>query len=177
VLTSVNNAAWIAYFGLARDWTALIPSASVTLLAALLALTLSRRGLATPGPAALVAAWAAAVAAAYGVGGTDGLGTVLVAGFMLQVTPSVRAVFRTTRPTGVSAGTWLLILGELGCWLAYGLRESDPRLIILGVAGVAASAIVLSRAHRAAPVRLRRPRSHAVRLADQPGREAVQDHL
>ena len=32
-LTSVNNAAWIAYFALFRYWTALIPACSVTLLA------------------------------------------------------------------------------------------------------------------------------------------------
>src|SRR5215472_2982443 len=33
VLTSVSNAAWIAYFALFRYWTALIPACSVTLLA------------------------------------------------------------------------------------------------------------------------------------------------
>ncbi len=29
-LTSLNNAAWIAYFALARYWTALVPSSSAT---------------------------------------------------------------------------------------------------------------------------------------------------
>ena len=32
-LTSVNNAAWIAYFAMSRYWTALVPSSSATLLA------------------------------------------------------------------------------------------------------------------------------------------------
>ena len=44
VLTSLNNAAWIAYFALARYWTALIPSSSATLLAGALAVMLTRRG-------------------------------------------------------------------------------------------------------------------------------------
>jgi hypothetical protein len=39
----------------------------------------------------------------------------------------------------------MLILGELACWLIFGLRESDPRLITLGVTGVAASALMLAR--------------------------------
>jgi uncharacterized protein with PQ loop repeat len=33
-LTSVNNAAWLAYFALSGYWTALVPSSSATLLAA-----------------------------------------------------------------------------------------------------------------------------------------------
>jgi hypothetical protein len=39
----------------------------------------------------------------------------------------------------------MLILGELACWLIFGLHESDPRLITLGVTGVTASALMLAR--------------------------------
>jgi len=39
----------------------------------------------------------------------------------------------------------LLILGELSCWLAFGLHKSDPRLITLGTTGVTASALMLAR--------------------------------
>jgi hypothetical protein len=35
-LTTVDNAAWMVYFGLSHDWTAFIPSCSVTLLACVL---------------------------------------------------------------------------------------------------------------------------------------------
>jgi len=79
---------------------------------------------------------------------------VLTAAFTLQVTPSIRAAYRTTCPTGISAATWLLILGELACWLAFGLHKSDPRLIALGITGVAASLLMLTRirwAKRQAP--------------------------
>ena len=47
-LTSVNNAAWLAYFTMSRYWTALIPSSSATLLAGTLAIMLIRGR--PPGP-------------------------------------------------------------------------------------------------------------------------------
>jgi hypothetical protein len=51
------------------------------------------------------------------------------AAFVVQVTPSLWAAYRTPRPSGASAGTWALILGELACFLAYGVHQGDPRLI------------------------------------------------
>lgn len=144
-LTAVGNGAWIAYFALAHYLTALIPSSSVTLLAAALTVLLARERHARPGPAVLVAGWAAMLAAAGSLTGRAGLGTLLTAAFVLQVTPSIWAAYRTARPTGISAGTWLLILGELSCWLAFGLHEHDPRLIILGATGVTASMLMLTR--------------------------------
>ena len=153
-LTSVNNAAWIAYFTMSRYWTALVPSSSATLLAGTLAIMLIRR---QPGPrpgprpgrtAALIGAWAVLLAAAGAVGGRAGLGALLTAAFLLQVTPSIWTAYRTVRPTGISSGTWLLILGELACWLIFGLHTSDPRLITLGSSGIIVSALMLARIHR-----------------------------
>jgi uncharacterized protein with PQ loop repeat len=148
-LTSVNNAAWLAYFALARYWTALIPSSSAALLAGTLALMLTFRGHARPRPAALVGLWAAMLVTAYSVAGRAGLGTLLTAAFIVQVTPSVWTAYRTECPTGVSSGTWLLILGELSCWLIFGWHKSDPRLVTLGISGVTASALMLTRIYRA----------------------------
>jgi uncharacterized protein YndB with AHSA1/START domain/uncharacterized protein with PQ loop repeat len=145
VLTSLNNAAWAVYFTLARYWTALIPASSATLLAGTLAVMLTRRAQARPRSAILISTWAAMLITACGITGRAGLGTLLTAAFILQVTPSIWAAYRTARPTGISAGTWLLILGELSCWLAFGLGKSDARLITLGVSGVAASALMLTR--------------------------------
>jgi uncharacterized protein with PQ loop repeat len=165
-LTSVNNAAWLAYFVLSRYWTALIPSSSATLLAGTLMVMLTRRvqarrvqarrvqarrGRAGPWPAAATGAWAVVLAAAGGLSGRAGLGTLLTVAFGLQVTPSIWTAYRTARPTGVSSGTWLLILGELSCWLVFGLHKSDPRLIALGISGVMASVLMLARVHRADP--------------------------
>ena len=148
VLTSVNNAAWIAYFTMSRYWTALIPSSSATLLAGTLAVLLIRRRPPGPRTAALIGAWAIMLAAAGAAAGRAGLGALLTAAFLLQVTPSLWTAYRTARPTGISSGTWLLILGELSCWMSFGLHAADPRLITLGASGIIVSALMLARIHR-----------------------------
>lgn len=144
-LTSVSNGGWIAYFALSRLWTALIPAAFATVLAAVLAVLLGRGGGIPRRPAALIGAWTALLALAWAVAGRTGLGTALTVSFLLQVTPSVWTAYRTHRPTGVSRGTWLLILAELLCWGVYGVHVADPRLTVLGWTGVAASVLVLVR--------------------------------
>src|SRR5262245_2925424 len=77
--------------------------------------------------------------------GRAGLRTLLAAAFVVQVAPSLWTAYRTACPSGISAGTWTLILGELLCFLVYGWHESDPRLIALGATGVTASALMLAR--------------------------------
>jgi hypothetical protein len=144
-LTSVNNAAWLFYFALSAYWAALVPAASVTLLAGTLATMLGRRGQAKARPAVLTGVWVALLGAGVVVAGRSGLGTLLTAAFVLQVTPSIWTAYRTAHLTGVAAGTWLLILGELSCWTIFGLYESDPRLLTLGFTGVTASALMLAR--------------------------------
>ena len=144
-LTSVNNAAWMAYFALARYWIALVPSCAATLLAGMLAVMLAHRGQAEQRSAVLISAWASLLAAAAIVVGHAGLGALLTAAFVVQVAPCLWTAYRTARPTGVSSATWLLILGELFCWLLYGAHESDPRLTVLGAVGVTASLLMLAR--------------------------------
>jgi uncharacterized protein with PQ loop repeat len=144
-LTSTNNAAWFLYFTLSGYWTALVPASSATLLAGTLAVVLARRGRASWRAGRWIGAWVASLVAASAVAGRAGLGTVLTAAFLLQVIPSLATAYRTARPSGVSAGTWLLILGELSCWTIFGLHEQDPRLITLGLTGVTASILMLAR--------------------------------
>src|SRR3984885_15328467 len=145
-LTSVNNAAWLGYFALSGFWTALVPAISATVLSGLLAVVLARRGGGMPKrPAVLVSVWAAVLLTACAAFGRIGLGSALAIAFLLQVTPSVWTVYRSRDTTGVSRGTWLLILGELLCWGVFGVHEADPRLIVLGATGVLASLLVLVR--------------------------------
>jgi hypothetical protein len=82
-LTSVNNAAWLAYFALSGYWTALVASSSVALLAGALATMLALRGQAKARPAVLIGAWVAVLAAAFTAAGRAGLGTLLTAAFIL----------------------------------------------------------------------------------------------
>jgi uncharacterized protein with PQ loop repeat len=144
-LTSVNNGAWTGYFALSRLWTALVPSVSATLLAGTLAVLLARRDRLPPRAATGTAAWAVLLAAAGLLFGRAGLGAALTASFIIQTTPSVWKAYRSGAITGISRGTWLLILGELACWGIFGTCESDPRLMILGWTGVTASLLVLAR--------------------------------
>ena len=139
----MNNAAWFVYFALSSYWTALAPASSATLLAGALATMLARRGQAKARPAVLIGGWVALLIVGFAVAGRTGLGTLLTAAFILQVTPSLWTAYRTAHLTGVSRGTWLLILGELSCWTLFGLHQSDPRLLTLGVTGVTASALML----------------------------------
>jgi hypothetical protein len=143
-LTSLNNGAWFGYFLLSAYWSALVPSSAATLLAAALAFMLpaSRRA------AVPIAAWAALLVVAYVVAGRNGLGTMLTAAFVIQVSPSIWTAYRTRRPTGISRGTWTLVLGELSCWATFGLYRSDPRLIVLGFTGITASILMLARVPR-----------------------------
>jgi hypothetical protein len=144
-LTSVNNAAWFAYFAASAYWTALVPASSATLLAGTLAIMLGRRGQAKAWPAVLIGGWATLLVTGCVVAGRGGLGTLLTVAFILQVTPSLWTAYRTARLTGVAAGTWLLILGELSCWTIFGLHQADPRLLTLGLTGITASALMLAR--------------------------------
>jgi hypothetical protein len=76
----------------------------------------------------------------------------------MQVSPSSWTAYRTARPTGISRGTWLLILGELCCWTIFGVHKSDLRLMILGFTGVAASVLMLTRVRTSTSERPRVPR-------------------
>jgi uncharacterized protein with PQ loop repeat len=144
-LTSANNAAWFLYFMLSGYWTALVPAFSATLLAGTLSLVLARRGRASWRAVRWISVWVALLLAASAVTGRGGLGTVLTGAFLLQVIPSLTTAYRTARPSGISAGTWLLVLGELSCWTTFGLHEQDPRLITLGFTGMTASILMLAR--------------------------------
>ena len=155
-LTSVNNAAWFAYFAASAYWAALVPATSATLLAGMLAIMVARRGQARARPAVLISGWVTLLVAGFAVAGRAGLGTLLTVAFILQVTPSLWTAYRSAHLSGVAAGTWLLILGELSCWTIFGLHQSDPRLLTLGVTGVTASALMLARirhTRRAEPLR------------------------
>jgi uncharacterized protein with PQ loop repeat len=144
-LTSVNNAAWFAYFFASAYWTALVPAASASTLAGLLAVVLASRGRASRRVAVAGTAWASLLAAVFAAAGLAGLGMLLTGAFMLQVTPSIWTAYRTEHPSGISRGTWLLVLGELTCWFSYGLYRADPRLLVLGATGIAASLLMLAR--------------------------------
>ena len=74
-------------------------------------------------------------------------------------TPSLWTAYTTPNLTGISSGTWWLVLGELTCWAIFGTYQRDVPLIVLGTSGILAAALMLQRAHTAA--RSRRVRTTA----------------
>jgi uncharacterized protein with PQ loop repeat len=147
-LTSMSNAGWFTYFLLSGYSTALVPAASASVFAGILALVLGRCGRASARAAIGVALWAGLLGVSLVVGGLTGLGTMLTGAFVLQVTPSIWTAYRTKHPTGISRGTWLLVCGELSCWIVYGISHADPRLVTLGITGVTAGMLMLARTVR-----------------------------
>jgi hypothetical protein len=83
-----------------------------------LAVILGRRGQAKLRPTLAIVAWVALLAGGFAIGGRVAFGSLLAASFVLQVIPSLWTAFRTTLPTGISAGTWSLIFAELLCWVS-----------------------------------------------------------
>jgi hypothetical protein len=86
-------------------WTALAPASSAAVLAGALAVILGRRGQAKLRPTLAIVAWVALLAGGFAIGGRVAFGSLLAASFVLQVIPSLWTAFRTTLPTGISAGT------------------------------------------------------------------------
>ncbi|MET9313253.1 PQ-loop domain-containing transporter [Kribbella sp. NPDC003505] len=148
-LTCINNAAWFGYFMASGYWTASIPSTAASVLAGTVSVLLVRRGALNRGAIGWIAGWVFLLVVAAAVGGRIGLGTLLAAASIIQVTPSLWTAYRTVRPTGISVGTWRLVFGELGCWFVFGLWQSDLRLVTLGATGVLASSLMLARVWRA----------------------------
>jgi hypothetical protein len=149
-----------------------VPSSSATLLAGTLATMLALRGRAKARAAGMIGAWAALLATGFTVAGRTGMGTLLTAAFVLQVTPSIWTAYRTDRPTGISQGTWMLILGELSCWTIFGVHKSDPRLIILGFTGVTASILMVTRIRRTSWRQTRPRRANTLATKWRVGRDS-----
>lgn len=145
MLTGVSNVAWITYFVLSGFWFALLPSTSAAFLVTVLTIMLLRRQPTPHRSIAITLAWATIIAAASIAGGRTGLGAILVVAFAVQATPSVWTAYRVADPTGISPGTWGLILAELTCWALYGTHKNDTALILMGVTGTTAATLILAR--------------------------------
>jgi hypothetical protein len=145
VLTGVNNTAWFGYFAASHYWFALIPSSSAALLGSYLGVTLQLRAPMARRSGIAIGLWTAVLGLAAIVDPAL-LGTALTGAFLVQVVPAVAAAYRTPCPTGIARGTWLLILGEVSCWAAFGAAHLDGPLLVLGTTGVTSSLLMLQRA-------------------------------
>jgi hypothetical protein len=63
----------------------------------------------------------------------------------VQINPAVWTAWRTSRPTGVAAATWAMILVESLLWGVYGLAHHDPAVSMLAAIGAVAGVAMLLR--------------------------------
>ena len=144
LLTGINNGAWFGYFAASRYWFALLPASSAALLGGGLGIMLTRRQGITARSTVVIGAWIIVLAAAASLDRRL-LGATLTGAFLVQVIPAVTTAYRTRHPTGIARGTWLLVLGELSCWVAFGAAQHDGPLIALGTTGVITALLMLNR--------------------------------
>jgi len=90
-------------------------------------------------------AWAALLTAATVVGGWSALGAVLGVSYAVQVAPSLWTAWRTYAPTGISPGTWVLVLVQVVLWGYYGMVEQDWAIKGFALIGIASSLLMLLR--------------------------------
>ncbi len=82
---------------------------------------------------------------ALAIGGWPGAGLAIGLCYGIQFAPAAIAAVRSERLTGISAPTWIMAFTEAVIWAIYGLPINDPALILGGVGGSIASAIILIR--------------------------------
>ena len=152
LLTGINNVAWFGYFAASHYWFALITATSAALLGGCLGIMLKRRRPITRRGWMTIGAWTAVLGVAASLDRRL-LGTALTGAFLIQVIPAVTTAYRTRHPTGISRGTWRLMLAELSCWATFGAAKRDGPLIILGTTGVISALLMLNRARTTADVR------------------------
>lgn len=150
LLTAVGNAAWLTWFVRSGIATGAIPTGTSLVLAVGIAVAMRDRGALPPRAFGLPGLWALALLVTTAVGGTTALGTALTGAFVLQVTPSLVAAWRSPDPVGVSRLTWVLIAAEVTCWGVVGATEGRAPLIALGLSGwmAAGGMLWLSRPSR-----------------------------
>lgn len=141
----VSNSGWTAYLLSQRLWAA-VPS--VVVMTMFYALVLRQlRGAGKPLATSLGrgTAWAATLAATLVFIGWRAMGLVLAWSYVIQISPSVWAAYRSPRPSGVSPGTWGLIGIEAALWGFYGWWFSDAAIVTYATIGVAGSILILLR--------------------------------
>jgi len=140
----ITNISWVIYLAEARLWMALMPPSfgvlgyGITLWAA--ATRCEHR------------AWARAslfyvvvLLAAVSIGGAAGVGLILTAAPLFQITPGLVAAYRTKRPTGIAPTTWAL-LAAIGLTRGgYGWLVDDMALLGYGLVTCVGSLLILTR--------------------------------
>lgn len=141
----VSEVGWLTYSMQRGLWLA-VPDAAMMTVVYLLLVRAQVRAQAPVGRAiGLTAAWAAALAGAALLGGSQAVSVVLPVGLAVQLAPAVWSAFRSAAPTGVSLASWVMALGESLLWGSYALPAGDLAYLGLSVLGVVAAVLIGGR--------------------------------
>ncbi len=140
-----TNAGWTLYLSHQRLWLS-VPSAvlMVFFFGVILAL-LARAHQPLRASTVRGVTWAAILAGIWGLGGWLVLGVVLGSSAAIQVAPAIWTAFRTYAPSGISPGTWWIILIEAALWGVYGVAYADLAIEVFAVTASATSVLMLAR--------------------------------
>jgi uncharacterized protein with PQ loop repeat len=149
----VSNVAWVVYLSGRGLWAAVPAAVVMALFYGLVIRALALAG--KPIRAAVIRGllWSVGVTGLTVGAGWDGLGAGLVWSYAVQVAPAVYGVYRSSAPTGVSAGTWWIVTAEAALWGVYGWLLADLPIVAYAVVGITSGAVILIRlaAHRRRP--------------------------
>lgn len=145
VLGIVINSGWLIFLAAEAVWLPIL-SCAIAEVGFILTVWLLRRNGADVRAGVGAGAVAAVIVAAIGAGwGWTALGAALALATMVQFLPSITAAWRTYAPVGLSPATWALTLAETVGWMAYGMLIDEIPIILYGLTGIAASALILIR--------------------------------
>jgi len=142
---AVSNGAWTIYLFYQDLWLALPATTAMVLFYALIMGLIARAGRSIVPALNLGTLWALVLAAAGIAGGWSVLGLFLGFSVGVQAVPSLWTAFRSRVPTGISPGTWQLILVEGLLWLVYGAGYSDTAIVLFGIISTISSILILAR--------------------------------
>lgn len=142
---TVTNAGWFVYVSTEGLWSSAPATVISSAFYAWLFTLLTRLGTPWRTAARLGVGWAVLLAIITSFTGFAVMGTLLGLAYAVQVGPSVYTAYRTWAPTGVSPGTWLLMLIQVFLWGIYGVANRDVPIMIYGVTGLTASGLMLGR--------------------------------
>ena len=152
----VTNVRWTAYLYQQRLWLSVPSAALMVIFYGVILILLARVGQRLWAGAARGLAWGITLSAIGVTGGWLILGVVLGTSAAIQVVPAIWTAFRTYAPSGISPGTWWIILAEAALWGVYGKAYADVAIIIFAITASATALLMLARfyatRHRFAPV-------------------------
>lgn len=140
-----TNAGWTLYLSHQRLWLSVPSAVLMVFFYGLILLLLARAHRPLKASATRGVVWGGVLWGIWAGGGWLVLGVVLGSSAAIQVVPAIWTAFRTYAPSGISPGTWWIILVEAGLWGVYGVAYADLAIEVFAVTASATSVLMLAR--------------------------------